>query len=52
MGGIVSPVGESRDTYKVLVGKSGLKRKHGRPKCRWKDNVKSLGMALDWIDLY
>jgi hypothetical protein len=51
MGGLVSRVGDRRGTYKVLVGKSELKRKHGRPKYRCKNNVKSVGMALDCIYL-
>jgi len=52
MGGHISRVGDRRGTYNFLVVISELKRKHGRPKYRWKDNIKSVGMALNWIDLY
>jgi hypothetical protein len=51
MGGLISRVGDRSGTYKGLVELYELKRKHGKPKYRWKDNVKSVGMALDWIDL-
>jgi len=49
-------VGESRDVYRVLVGKPEAKRPLGRPRHRWEDNnimdlqeVGCEGMA--WIDL-
>jgi len=29
-----------RDLYRVLVGKPEGKRLPGRPRCRWKDNIK------------
>jgi hypothetical protein len=31
---------ETRNAYKILVGKSDGKRQVGRPKCRWEDNIK------------
>jgi len=31
---------ERRGVYKVLVGKSKGKRPLGRPRCRWKNNIK------------
>jgi hypothetical protein len=40
-------VEDRRDTYKVLVETFKLKRQHGKPKYRWKDNVEPVGMALD-----
>lgn len=46
MGGLVSRVGDRRGTYKVLVGKSELKRQHGKPKYRWKDMLSRLGWRL------
>jgi hypothetical protein len=32
--------GEKRRVYRVLVGKLEGKRKSGRPKYRWEDNIK------------
>jgi hypothetical protein len=33
-------MGESRDVYRVLVGKPEGKRPLGRPRRRWDDNIK------------
>jgi len=33
-------MGERRGVYRVLVGKPKGKRPHGRPRCRWEDNIK------------
>ena len=33
-------MGESRDVYRVLVGKREGKRPLGRPRRRWEDNIK------------
>ena len=38
--GHVARMGERRDVYKVLVGKSEGKRPLERPWCRWEDNIK------------
>jgi hypothetical protein len=48
-------MGERRGAYKVLVGRPEGRRPLGRPRCRWKDNVKmgfqdGLG-GMDWVDL-
>jgi len=46
---------ERRGVYRVLVGKPEGKRPHGRPRCRWEDNIKmdlqewEVG-GEDWID--
>ena len=40
MGGEYSRYGESRGVYRVLVGKLEGKRPLGRPRRRWKDNIK------------
>jgi hypothetical protein len=32
-------MGESRDVYRVLVGKTEGKRPLGRPRRRWEDNI-------------
>ena len=38
--GHVAHMEQSRITYRVLVGKPEGNRPLGRPKCRWKDNIK------------
>ena len=46
---------ESRNAYRILVGKPERKRSLGRPKRRWQDNIKMDLMKVvcdgDWIDL-
>jgi hypothetical protein len=47
---------ESRDEYRVLVGKPEGKRPLGRPRRRWVDNIKmnlreKVWGGMDWIDL-
>jgi hypothetical protein len=51
-------VGESRDAYRVLIGKSEGRRRLERPRHRWENNVKMDlqevvwgGKCTDWIDL-
>jgi hypothetical protein len=49
-------MGERRGVYGVLVGKPEGKRPLGRPKRRWKGNIKMAFKAIssggmDWIDL-
>jgi hypothetical protein len=34
--------------YRVLVGKPQGKRSFGRPRCRWKDNVKLDLQGIGW----
>ena len=54
--GHVACIGESRGVYRVLVGKPEGKRPLGRPRRRWKDNIK-MGLqevgceGVDWFDL-
>jgi len=36
----VACMGERRGVYRVLVGKPEGKRPLGRPRCKWKDNIK------------
>ncbi|KAJ4446277.1 hypothetical protein ANN_12972 [Periplaneta americana] len=38
--GHVTLMGESRNAYRVLVGRPEGKRRLGRPRCRWEDNIK------------
>ncbi|KAJ4447721.1 hypothetical protein ANN_09729 [Periplaneta americana] len=54
--GHVARVGESRNAYRVLVGRPEGKRPLGRPRRRWEDNIKTdlreLGYdGRDWVNL-
>ncbi|KAJ4431761.1 hypothetical protein ANN_20366 [Periplaneta americana] len=54
--GHVAHMGESRNTYRVLVGRPEGKRPLGRPRRRWEDNIKmdlrEVGYDdRDWINL-
>jgi hypothetical protein len=56
LAGHVALMGERRGVYRVLVGKPEGKRPLGRPRCRWKDNIKmdlqEVGCGgMDWIVL-
>jgi len=49
-------MGERRGVYRVLVGKPEGKRRLGRPRCRWEDNIKmdlqEVGCrGVDWFEL-
>ncbi|KAJ4447964.1 hypothetical protein ANN_09974 [Periplaneta americana] len=47
-------MGESRNAYRVLVGRPEGKRPLGRPRRRWEDNIKmdlrEVGYDRDWIN--
>jgi hypothetical protein len=49
-------MGETRNAYRILVGKPEGKRPLGRPRRRWVDNIK-MGLGeigwdgVDWIEL-
>jgi hypothetical protein len=52
----VARMGEGRNVYRVLVGKSEGKRPLGRPRCRWEDGIKmdlrDIGWGgVEWIQL-
>jgi hypothetical protein len=52
----VARVEESRDVYRVLVGKTEGKRPLGRPRRRWEDTIKmdlqEVGCgSVEWIEL-
>jgi hypothetical protein len=52
----VSYIGEGRCVYRVLVGRPEEKRPLGRPRHRWKDNIKmdlrEIGIdGANWIQL-
>ncbi|KAJ4425785.1 hypothetical protein ANN_27410 [Periplaneta americana] len=54
--GHVARMGESRNVYRVLVGRPAGKRPLGRPRRRWEDNIKmdlrEVGYdGRDWINL-
>jgi hypothetical protein len=49
-------MGETRNAYRILVGKPEGKRPLGRPRRRWMDNIKmdleEIGRdGRDWIEL-
>jgi hypothetical protein len=48
--GRVARIGERRNAYTILVGKPEGKRPLGRPRRRWKDNIRiylrEIGMAV------
>ena len=54
--GHVTRMGYRRGIYRVFVGKPEGKRPLGRPRRRWKDNIK-MGLrevgcgGMDWIEL-
>jgi hypothetical protein len=52
----VALMGEIRNTYKILVGKSEGKRPLGRPRSRLEDNIRMVlreigWRGVDWIHL-
>jgi hypothetical protein len=52
----VARMGERRGAYRALVGKPEGRRRLGRPRRRWEDNIKmhlrQVGWeGIDWIDL-
>jgi hypothetical protein len=54
--GHIARIGETRNAYRILVGKLEGKRPLGRPRRRWLDNIKmDLGEigwhGMDWIEL-
>ena len=54
--GHVARMGDGRGVHRVLVGKPEGKRPLGRPRRRWKDNIKMdlqevRGSCGDWMEL-
>jgi hypothetical protein len=54
--GPVARIGENRNAYRILVGKTEGKTPLGSPRCRWVDNIKMdlremRWGVMDWIDL-
>jgi hypothetical protein len=55
LAGRVACIGDRSGAYIVLLARPEGKRPLGRPRCRWKDNIKvdlrEVGWrSLDWID--
>jgi hypothetical protein len=54
--GLIAGMGENRNAYGVLVGKTEGERPLGRPRRRWVDNIKiDLSVirwdGVDWVNL-
>jgi hypothetical protein len=46
--GHVARMGEMRNAYNISVEKSEGKRAVGRPRCRWKDNIRIYLRKIGW----
>jgi hypothetical protein len=46
--GHVVRIGEERGVYRILLGKTEGKRPLGRPRRRWKDNIKMDLQEVEW----
>jgi hypothetical protein len=44
-------MGEKRNAYRILVGKSGGKRQLGSQRYGWLDNIKIGWGGVDWVGL-
>jgi hypothetical protein len=56
LAGHLARMGETRNAYRILVGKPEGKRPLGKPRLRWFDNIKIdlreiIWDGVDWIDL-
>jgi hypothetical protein len=49
--GLVAQMGEKRNAYKLLMGKSEGKRTLGRPRRRWVDNITMDICEVGWGDV-
>jgi hypothetical protein len=45
-------MGETRNAYRILVGKPEGKRLLGRPRRRWVDNIEMDLREIIWVDIY
>ena len=48
LAGHVARLGERRGVYRILVGKPERKRSLGRPRRRWRDNIKMDLQEMGW----
>jgi hypothetical protein len=46
--GYVARMGEGRGAYRVLVGRPEGRRPLGRPRRKWKDNIKMYPQEVGW----
>jgi hypothetical protein len=46
--GHVARMGETRNAYRILVGKPEVMRPRGRPRRRWVDNIKMDLKEIRW----
>jgi hypothetical protein len=44
----VARMGDGRGAYRILVGRPGRRRPLGRPRRRWKDNIKVDLQEVGW----
>jgi hypothetical protein len=44
-------MGETRNAYRILVGKPEGKRPLARPRRRWVDNIKMDLREIGWVDM-
>jgi hypothetical protein len=44
-------MGEKRNAYRLLVGKTEGRRPLGRPRCRWLDNIRMDLVEVGWGDV-
>jgi hypothetical protein len=51
MGRAWSKGGETRNAYRILMGKPEGKRPLGRTICRWVDNIKMDSREIGWYDV-
>jgi hypothetical protein len=49
--GHVARMGETRNAYRMLVGKPKRKRPLGRPRCRWVNNIKMNLGEIGWVGM-
>jgi hypothetical protein len=48
--GHVARMGEMRNTYRLLVGKTEGRRPLGRPRRWWLDNIRMDLVEMEWIE--
>jgi hypothetical protein len=49
--GHVARMGEKRNAYRLLVGRTEGRRPLGRPRCRWLDNIRMDLVEVGWGDV-